>query len=388
MQCSTSDAATEDCAKCPECPAQLQGSSPVPASDCPGVEALMANSLAPHRAEALRMLLHGDFELATTGLVTGAFVLGMLSSTYCRRRDARVVALETKMGNGEGFDGAERASKRNIGASSKKADNKLTSNRKSGASQMADSSRQSMGSCDASPKDPSAPIAMNAEERKARLKDVRKEGGDKAVTISGASQMGGLQFFCESVDAPRGDPELLLESLKAMNEPKKKITRAHQDPLGGGAHIGKFICSASANQVATVAHVPADLQEKLHFTEWMREVMDWYGGNIVQTSDAFCVGVISGCDNGPKLLDYVKHKATDVLQRKALMPADHYHDGDDELWGDDNHPGLSEQQMQVVFRKRMTILDNILEKEELSPDDRSKIVEKRKSIAAKRTLAY
>merc|ERR1712194_403349 len=55
-----------------------------------------------------------------------------------------------------------------------------------------------------------------AEDPAKKLKKVLKEGGKRGVEIEGAADMGGLQFFCTSVDEPEGDVALLLESVKAM----------------------------------------------------------------------------------------------------------------------------------------------------------------------------
>jgi len=219
---------------------------------------------------------------------------------------------------------------------------------------------------------------LSAEERKGKLKEVRKEGGEMAITLDGVSQMGGVLFFCESVTKPCGDVELLVESMKAMNAQKPKKTRAHQDPLGGSDHLGKFICVANARQVVAIAYVPKELQDKLSPQEWMQEVTDWYGGEIVQQTDGLCVGVFSGFD-GPKLLGDVKYKATDILQRKRLMADDHAHD-DEEHYGDDDHPGVSDEQWEAIRRKRSQMLSEILGNEDLTEERRKTIQEKRRSL--------
>merc|ERR1719191_1208701 len=51
----------------------------------------------------------------------------------------------------------------------------------------------------ASPKAAAAP-APAADDRAKRLKKVVKEGGKRGVEIEGAADMGGLKFFCTSVD--------------------------------------------------------------------------------------------------------------------------------------------------------------------------------------------
>ena len=44
-----------------------------------------------------------------------------------------------------------------------------------------------------------------------------KEGGKKGVEIEGASDMGGLDFFCTTIESPDGDLELLGLAMQAMN---------------------------------------------------------------------------------------------------------------------------------------------------------------------------
>merc|ERR1712159_512157 len=48
-----------------------------------------------------------------------------------------------------------------------------------------------------------------AEDRKKQLKKVIKEGGKRGVEIEGAADMGGLCYFCTSMDEPSGDLEFL-----------------------------------------------------------------------------------------------------------------------------------------------------------------------------------
>merc|ERR1719353_562177 len=55
------------------------------------------------------------------------------------------------------------------------------------------------------------------ELRKKQLKKVIKEGGKRGVEIEGAADMGGLGFFCTSVDEPDGDMEMLVTCMEAMN---------------------------------------------------------------------------------------------------------------------------------------------------------------------------
>merc|ERR1719343_1800662 len=102
--------------------------------------------------------------------------------------------------------------------------------------------------------------AMSEEELKAhkdKMKKVVKEGGKRGVEIEGAADMGGLQFFCCSVDMPEGDLEFLEESMKAMNA---KSDPTEEERKGGSGHIGKMIFSAGTEQLAICAYVPEPKQ--------------------------------------------------------------------------------------------------------------------------------
>merc|ERR1711902_31084 len=90
------------------------------------------------------------------------------------------------------------------------------------------------------------------KERKDKLKKVVKEGGKRGVEIEGAADMGGLQFFCTSVDEPEGDLDLLLECIEAMNaEP----IPGEEERKGCSGHIGKMIFSVGVEQLAVAAYV-------------------------------------------------------------------------------------------------------------------------------------
>merc|ERR1712061_32550 len=102
-------------------------------------------------------------------------------------------------------------------------------------------------------KEPEAAKPPEAPAKK--LKKVIKEGGKRGVEIEGAADMGGLQFFCTSVDVPEGDLELLESCVKAMNA---KSDPTEEERKGGSGHIGKMIFSAGTEQLAVAAYVPEE----------------------------------------------------------------------------------------------------------------------------------
>merc|ERR1712086_529541 len=114
-----------------------------------------------------------------------------------------------------------------------------------------------------------------AEARKKQLKKVIKEGGKRGVEIEGAADMGGLQFFCTSVDEPAGDLEMLLESAKAMNT---KSDPTEEERKGGSGNIGKMVFSAGTARLAMVAYVPKEKQKDLDCAEWMAKLCSMQDG--------------------------------------------------------------------------------------------------------------
>ena len=77
-----------------------------------------------------------------------------------------------------------------------------------------------------------------------RRQKIIKEGGKKGVEIEGASDMGGLDFFCTTMELPEGNIEYLELSMLAMNaEPDPEA----EDRKGCSGHIGKMIFSAASS---------------------------------------------------------------------------------------------------------------------------------------------
>ena len=71
--------------------------------------------------------------------------------------------------------------------------------------------------------------------------------GKKGVEIEGASDMGGLDFFCTTMELPDGDTDLLLMSMDAMNADPDPDA---EDRKGCSGHVGKMIYSAGVTQVS------------------------------------------------------------------------------------------------------------------------------------------
>ena len=187
-----------------------------------------------------------------------------------------------------------------------------------------------------------------------------KEGGKKGVEIEGAAEMGGLDFFCTTIESPEGDQELLLTAMQAMN--------ADPDPLaeerkGCSGFVGKMIFSAGTAQLAIVAYVPKPesnkSSEKVDVTEWIKSVAAAVGGTVtnekMEAPDTFVnEGKPFPCPHGghfaeavvvsnPEAGKYaIKDKDTamaaafDYLRKHGAFPEDTGDDEDDMVFGDDD----------------------------------------------------
>merc|ERR1712232_1364744 len=109
--------------------------------------------------------------------------------------------------------------------------------------------------------------------------------------------MGGLDFFCSNMKEPKGNVDLLIASMNAMN---KEIDPNDEEAKGGAGHVGKMIFSPTDEcddaQVAAVAYVPADKQGTVNAKEWMENVLSQHAptGKLVGEANAgWAVGVVT-----------------------------------------------------------------------------------------------
>merc|ERR1712061_845904 len=176
--------------------------------------------------------------------------------------------------------------------------------------------------------------------RKDLLKKVIKEGGKRGVEIEGAADMGGLQFFCTSMDLPEGDLDMLVESMKAMNQ---KSDPAEEERKGGSGRIGKMIFSAGIEQLAVVAYVPEAKVDEVSCEEWLKKVLGTFGGEVLSTSPTVCTGkVATNSDKGVfplKIREPMILEANNFLRAKGLFPEDK-DDSDELVFGDDDFPSM------------------------------------------------
>jgi len=176
------------------------------------------------------------------------------------------------------------------------------------------------------------------ELRKKKLKKVLKEGGKRGVEIEGAADMGGLQFFCTMVEEPDGDLDLLVESMKAMNE---KSDPTEEERKGGSGRIGKMIFSAGTDQLAIVAYVPEEKQGELSCEEWLQTVLGLFSGSLCGKAKDLCSGFVKTDSEKNifplKIREALILEANNFLRKKGLFPEDNG-DSDEMVFGDDDFP--------------------------------------------------
>jgi len=174
------------------------------------------------------------------------------------------------------------------------------------------------------------------------LKKVVKEGGKRGVEIEGAADMGGLQFFCTSVECPDGDVDLTVESVKAMNA---KSDPSEEERKGGSGHIGKMVFSAGPEKLAIVAYVPEEKQAALSCEEWIAKVIALHpGSQILAKAKDICTAIIpADADKGVfplKIREGLILEANNFLRGKGLFPDNDDSDDDDYVFGDDDFPSM------------------------------------------------
>ena len=187
--------------------------------------------------------------------------------------------------------------------------------------------------------------AKQAEIEKKLIKDVTKEGGKKGVEIEGAADMGGLEFFCTTMEKPDGELKFLKMSMEAMNEVPDPDG---EERRGGSGHVGKMIFSAGMEALAMVAYVPKDKQDRINATEWLKSVCADAGvkGEIQAGGDAGLATAVAKAnpDAGMftiKMKDAAMAHGFSYLRERGCFPEDTGDDDDDDgdyVYGDDDFP--------------------------------------------------
>lgn len=189
-----------------------------------------------------------------------------------------------------------------------------------------------------------------AKDRAKLVAKVIKEGGKKGVEIEGAADMGGLEFFCTTIESPDGDLELLQMAMTAMNAPADPDNS--EERKGCSGRVGKMIFSAGVKQLAMVAYVPDATAAKVPIAEWLEAVAKDVKAEIVgnptkaESPDGglvACAVVKADPDAGKfplKDKDTAMASAFAFLRSKNAFPEDTDDDDDDVCYGDDAFDNL------------------------------------------------
>jgi hypothetical protein len=103
------------------------------------------------------------------------------------------------------------------------------------------------------------------------LKAVIKEGGKKGIEISGAADMGGLEFFNTIIEQCKGKECLVELAMHAMN---KDIDPEEEESKGGSAEVGKVLIAPGEKEMCLCAYVPDDKVHKVQATAWLKAILD------------------------------------------------------------------------------------------------------------------
>merc|ERR1712176_1479715 len=135
------------------------------------------------------------------------------------------------------------------------------------------------------------PERLTPDKMEKKMKKIIKEGGKRGVEIEGAADMGGLQFFCTTMEEANGDVDLLYESLRAMNA---KSDPSEEERKGGSGRIGKMLISKDQedSKMALVAYSPPSKHTQLTAEQWMKDTLDALGGGEMVFGDAYTAKAI------------------------------------------------------------------------------------------------
>lgn len=127
------------------------------------------------------------------------------------------------------------------------------------------------------------------------LKAVVKEGGKKGIEISGAADMGGLEFFNTIIEQCKAKVCMVELAMHAMN---KDIDPEEEESKGGSAEVGKVLIAPGETDIALVAYVPDDKVGKVQAGKWIRAILDkWEVPHscIITDTDTWC-SALHPCD--------------------------------------------------------------------------------------------
>ena len=157
--------------------------------------------------------------------------------------------------------------------------------------------------------------------------------------------MGGLRFFCTTVEVPDGDVELLIESVESVNAAPNPTNWSHwrdglSERMGGSGHIGKMVFSAGAEVLAIAAYIPEAHNHDVSCVEWITAVLGTFSGTLLKGDKLLSIGIVKA--NAGKNIYPLK------IRGRMIMEANNFSRGrgllsvvdsdDDFLFGDHGFP--------------------------------------------------
>merc|ERR1739846_157441 len=102
-----------------------------------------------------------------------------------------------------------------------------------------------------------------------------------------------------------------------------------------------MVFSAGTEQLAVVAYVPEAKQSEVSCEEWLKAVLNEFGGKVVSTGKEVSTGTVkTDSDKGVfplKIREPMILAANNFLRKKGLFPEDDS-DDDEMVFGDDDFP--------------------------------------------------
>mmetsp|Transcript_837 Transcript_837/g.2796 ORF Transcript_837/g.2796 Transcript_837/m.2796 type:complete len:267 (-) Transcript_837:152-952(-) len=173
--------------------------------------------------------------------------------------------------------------------------------------------------------------AADPKKREKAIKAATKEGGKKAQDLAGMHDMGGMAFFCVTMEQCEGDWELLQCAMTAAN---RKVDEDADDRKGGADNLAKILMSVddASTRLCAYVHVPAEQAGKVTAKEWIDATFASLGPKIIEEDGTFFK--VECPQNKEKELFPLKMRDLGInqsfafLRSKNLVPED---DSDDDV---------------------------------------------------------
>jgi hypothetical protein len=156
------------------------------------------------------------------------------------------------------------------------------------------------------------------------VKASTKEGAKLGMDLTGASEMGGTEFFVTTLHNADGDYNALMAAKNALIE---ECTT-----------VGVLLVSAGVKQLVACAIVPEDKAGIIPANEWLATSLKGIGATVSEGASATYAEAVVVPKEGEyaiKMKDSVQAGGVDVLRTKGKLPADSDSE-DDIVFGDDD----------------------------------------------------